>query len=59
MGADFPQSKDIFLTVASAVRSNGQVGGEDPKTKKCPTPQISTPIARIPRIEFSRNFQYR
>ena len=50
MGADSPQTKTIFLKVARAVSGNGQFGGSGPKPQKCFNPQISTPIARIPRI---------
>jgi len=49
-GGRFPPNKNRFSQGRQGYKTHGSVWGSGPKTQKCPTPQISTPIARIPRI---------
>jgi len=56
MGDDFPQTKIIFLSVTSAIRDSGQVGGEGPKPKIAKTPKFRPPLLEFHEINFRQIF---
>ena len=49
-GGRFSPNKNHFSQGRQGCKRQWSVWGCGPKSQKCPTPQISTPIARIPRI---------
>jgi len=55
-GRILPPNKTIFLTVARAIRGNGQIGGAGPKPKNAPNPKFEPTLLEFHEFNFQEIF---